>query len=153
MEDFTSVQSILNDRCRWLAQRRIEQWPGGGFDDKIIKSAIDQDATYLVRVGKEIVGTFVITDSDATWGDFPGSAVYIRRMATHTSWGGRDIGGAILAWIAEYAREDGKQFVRLAAPINDGALPKYYTRNGFEQVAEIETGGHLCALMERATAG
>lgn len=148
-EDLTSVQTVLDNRCRWLAQRRITQWPGGGFERQVIEKGIENGHTYLVRVGREIAGTFTLVDFDPQWGSFPGSAFYIRRFATHSSWGGRDIGGAVLEWISKRAAEDARSFVRVTIAVNDGGLPKYFARNGFEQMAEVESAGTLWSLMER----
>lgn len=149
LEDLTSVQAILNNRCRWLAQRHIKQWPGGGFPQEVIQKSIESDGTYLARVGKEIVGTFSLTDADSSWGEFPGVALYVRRMATHSSWGGRDIGGAMLSWISNQAARDARTSVRLSCVVNEGALVRYFEKTGFEQMATVEIDGVLSALMER----
>ena len=149
LDDLTNVQAILTDRCRWLSQRRIPQWPPSGFPIDVIEKAIDDEAVYLARVGKEVAGTFMLRDNDELWSDYPGAALYVRRMATHTSWGGRDIGGAMLAWVGRRAVQDARSFVRLACVLNDGALPAYYETKGFTKVAQTEHGGVDVVLMER----
>jgi GNAT superfamily N-acetyltransferase len=150
LDDLTNVQSILTDRCRWLAQRHISQWPPAGFPRDIIEKAIDDETVYVARVGKEVAGTFTLRESDKLWRDYPGAALYVRRMATHTSWGGRDIGGAMLSWIAQRATADARSFVRLSCMVNDGGLPAFYEKNGFNKVAQVEEDGTEVVLMERA---
>lgn len=149
LDDLTNVQSILMDRCRWLAQRHITQWPPSGFPVDVIQKSIEDETVYVARVGKEVAGTFTLRETDKLWREYPGAALYVRRMATHTSWGGRDIGGAILSSIAQRATQDARSFVRLSCVVNDGSLPAYYERNGFQKVAEVEEDGTTVVLMER----
>jgi GNAT superfamily N-acetyltransferase len=149
LDDLNNVQAILTDRCRWLAQRHITQWPPAGFPVDQIEKAIDDETVYLAKVGKEVTGTFTLRDSDKLWRDHPGAALYVRRMATHSSWGGRDIGGAMLSWIAQRATQDARSFVRLSCMVNDGALPGFFERNGFTKVAQVEEQDTEVVLMER----
>ena len=150
LEDLTNVQSVLTDRCRWMSQRQISQWPPSGFSNETIERAIDEEIVYLARVGKEIVGTFTLREADdALWLDYPGSALYVSRMATHSSWGGRDIGGAMLAWVGQRAVDDARSFVRLHCVLNDGALPAYFESKGFNKVAQTEQDRVDVVLMER----
>jgi GNAT superfamily N-acetyltransferase len=150
IDDLTNVQAILTDRCRWLSQRHISQWPPAGFPADQIARAIDNETVYIAKVGKEVTGTFTLRTSDKLWRDYPGAALYVRLMATHTSWGGRDIGGAMLSWIAHHATEDARSYVRLCCMLNDGALAAFYERNGFTKIAQVEEEGRDVVLMERS---
>jgi GNAT superfamily N-acetyltransferase len=150
LDDLNNVQAILTDRCRWLSQRHITQWPPAGFPADQIEKAIDDETVYLAKVGREVAGTFTLRTSDRLWREYPGAALYVRRMATHSSWGGRDIGGTMLSWIARRATQDARSFVRLSCMVNDGALPAYYERNGFKEIAQLEEDGVAIVLLERA---
>jgi GNAT superfamily N-acetyltransferase len=146
--DLPDVQTILTDRCKWLSHRSISQWPGGGFPSEMIEKSLGRDYVYLVRVGKEIVGTFTLVDSDDLW-QSSDEAFYIRRLATHSSWGGRDIGGAILGWIREYAAFEEKKFLRLACDANNASLVNYYQTKEFEVVDKVPADGVQNALLQR----
>lgn len=150
LDDFTTIQAILTDRCRWLGQKGIRQWPAAGFSADVIEKSIDDEVVYTARVGKEIVGTFMLRDDDRLWLDYPGAALYVYRMATHTSWGGRDIGGAMLSWIAQKATTDARSFVRIDCPLGDGTLPAYYESKGFRKVKQTDSKGVEVVLMEHA---
>jgi GNAT superfamily N-acetyltransferase len=149
--ELTLVQGILTERCKWLAQRRIEQWPVTGFKDEVIAEAIEDRTVYLVRVGKETAGTFAVKVQDALWADQGDDAHYLRRMATHRSWDGRGVGAAMVEWAADDAIRNRKGFLRLACVIGDDrALPLYYEGLGFEQVGERSGEFPTVALMQRA---
>ena len=150
LDDFTTIQAILTDRCRWLGQKGIRQWPAAGFPPDVIEKAIDEETMYTARVGKEIVGTFTLRDTDKLWRGYLGAALHVRRMATHTSWGGRGIGGAMLSWTVQRAIDDARSFVRLSCVLNDGALAAYYESEGFSRVAQITEDNTEVVLMERA---
>jgi GNAT superfamily N-acetyltransferase len=133
-----NVLSVLNEAAAWLQERGITQWPAR-FERSWIDEAVCRGETWLVEVDGTVCATVTVDWSDPVWNDTDGSAAYIHRMAVRRQRPG--LGAIILAWVADFARQHGRDTLRLDCVASNGPLRAYYERAGFVYRGDVAVGG------------
>lgn len=132
------VLSVLDEAAAWLQARGIRQWPAR-FSPSWIDDAIRQGQTWLAESGGTISATVTLTWSDPLWNDIGGSAAYLHRMAVRRQASG--LGGVILAWAADLARQHGRAALRLDCVASSNRLRAYYQAAGFIHRGDVTVAG------------
>ncbi|MGA5818415.1 GNAT family N-acetyltransferase [Kitasatospora sp. NPDC094028] len=128
-ERIDEVLSVLDEAGGWLHARGItDQWPPR-FDPAWVAEGIERGHTWLVTVGGKVSGTVTLDRADALWSDVGGEAVYVHRLAVRRL--AKGLGGLILDWAGEQARQHGVGVLRLDCVAHNPALRAYYERQGF----------------------
>jgi hypothetical protein len=136
--EVADVLAVLDHAAAWLAAAGIRQWPQR-FVPEWITPSVERGETWLVRTGSRTAGTVTLDWSDPVWGDCPGPAGYLHRMAVERWAAGT--GRAILAWSADQARARGAAALRLDCVSTNRRLRAYYEVAGFHHRGEVEVGG------------
>lgn len=151
--DLDEVMALMTDVAAWLATKGYAgQWPPVIPRD-FIAASIAKDEVYLVFQGERVVGTVALQWSDPSiWGERPPDACYVHRLAIRREYAGAALGLAVLRWAAEFARSQGKRFLRLDCWAENPVLVQYYTQAGFRPCGEVKIGTWRGALFERELA-
>ncbi|MFH9350519.1 GNAT family N-acetyltransferase [Kitasatospora sp. NPDC017646] len=127
-EDTAEVLSVLDEAAGWLGDRGIRQWPDR-FPPAWVTGAIERGETWLVDVGDKASGTVTLDWADALWADAGGTAGYVHRLAVRR-WA-RGLGGVVLDWAEDRARQRGVDALRLDCVAHNRSLRDYYEGRGF----------------------
>ncbi|MDA7502322.1 GNAT family N-acetyltransferase [Chitinophagales bacterium] len=132
-EDLQAIRFLYDSASAYQRIKFPEnEWPL--FSDELILTDIQEKRHWkLVKEGV-IVCSWVITFSDELiWEELNvDPAIYIHRIATHPQHRGANYVGIITEWAKEYAREQGKEYIRLDTCGKNDRLIQHYQVNGFE---------------------
>lgn len=114
------------------AQKTVIVWPQ--FSREMVAVEIAENRQWKLVIDGQIACVWATTFTDAEiWEERNADpAVYIHRIATHPAFRGRNFVSVIVAWARQYAKEQGKQFIRLDTIGNNTKLIDVYVRAGFE---------------------
>jgi GNAT superfamily N-acetyltransferase len=127
---------MLRERASWLEAKGQPMWNPEYLEKDAFIERYHRPACFLAFDGGEKVGGFALIEKDEDlWPDRLGdSAFYIHKFVVRQACSGRGYAGRILAWIEGYARERGKDYLRLDYYEDREYLGKLYARAGFRTV-------------------
>jgi ribosomal protein S18 acetylase RimI-like enzyme len=156
--DLVEIRAAYADgRTRQLAQGS-PLWPE--FTDAAILAEIASGALHRVVDDGALVGVFTAVYEDAAlWGDLERRAhIYLHRIARASTYPGRGLVDAILAWAQARGEELGLEGLRMDTWASNDALIAFYGKRGFTLVGRTRIPndsplphyrGLELALMER----
>jgi ribosomal protein S18 acetylase RimI-like enzyme len=130
---------ILYQAARDLqTQRKMVVWPH--FDKSFIEKEIQEQRQWKLVMGETIACNWTITFEDKEiWGERDkDDAIYIHRICTNPNLRGNRYIDSIVEWAKKYAKQLGKQYVRLDTLGNNTKLIKHYTSSGFNFLGMFE---------------
>lgn len=137
------VMALLAEATRWLGERGSDQWQN--LEERRllgVRRDTGEGTLFLVHDGTGPVGTITVdemADADFWRGsDDVRSALYVHRMAVARARGGECIGSSMLDWAGRRAVEKGRTLLRLDAWRTNYDLHKYYVKQGFRHVRDVE---------------
>lgn len=139
--DFPEVMALLDERRRWLAERRSDQWNAGrAFEDRMA-SSIDRRETLLLSDDDVPIATFTMTaegDPDFWTPDELGeSALYLGKMASALRRRGEGLGALMLSWAQDWAARSGFDSLRWDVWRTNGQLQVYYRSIGGQYIRTV----------------
>jgi ribosomal protein S18 acetylase RimI-like enzyme len=150
--DHGAIREILGEACRWLADQGIRQWTVP-FGEDYIRRKIAGREFHLVNLAGAPVGVFRLLWSDFEfWGNAPDNAAYIHTLAVLRKYAGRGVTQRVIAWVAERAKEQGKEYLRLDCMAGNQRLRDYYERLGFTPVGARTVRDFQVTLFQRPIA-
>lgn len=123
----------LYDAARKLqVEREMVVWPV--FGKSFIESEIMEGRQWKIVVDNMIVCNWATTFEDKQiWGDKDNNdSVFIHRLCTNPNFRGNRYIDKVVEWAKDYARQLGKQYVRLDTLGKNTKLIEHYTSSGFE---------------------
>jgi GNAT superfamily N-acetyltransferase len=123
---------LLYEAARDLqTQRKMVIWPS--FEKSFIENEIKEKRQWKIVSDKIIACNWAITFEDKEiWGERDKyDAIYIHRICTNPTLRGNRYIDKIVEWSKQYAKQTGKQFVRLDTLGNNTKLIEHYTSAGF----------------------
>jgi ribosomal protein S18 acetylase RimI-like enzyme len=119
-------------------QRKMVVWPH--FDKSFIEKEIQEQRQWKLVMGETIACNWTITFEDKEiWGERDkDDAIYIHRICTNPNLRGNRYIDSIVEWAKKYAKQLGKQYVRLDTLGNNTKLIKHYTSSGFDFLGMFE---------------
>lgn len=139
--DATDLMRLRTEAEGWLAAAGIDQWRSPGFRDRALakwRTDIAEGRTWVaVTSSGDVAGTVTLSDADLDfWADTdaPDSALYVAKLITARRFAGQSLGGRILDWVGDRARERGLPWVRLDVWRSNTKLQNYYVAEGFTHV-------------------
>jgi ribosomal protein S18 acetylase RimI-like enzyme len=134
-------------------------WPE--FTERSTLSEIESGNLFRIFDDTALVGVFSVAYEDAAiWGDDErGAHIYLHRFARASTYPGRGLVRAVLAWAVARCEELGREGLRLDTWANNDALIAYYETLGFTLLDKRRMGndprlsphyhGLVLALLER----
>ncbi|MEV4463981.1 GNAT family N-acetyltransferase [Micromonospora echinofusca] len=136
--DAPAVLRLLDDATAWLVARgRTGQWGTGpaSTDPRRIAQAeawATGGGLWLATLGEHPVGALVVGAATAYVPPATEPELYVNLLVTDRAHAGSGIGGRLLAYAAELARERRLGLLRVDCYAgDDGALVRWYERQGF----------------------
>src|ERR1700761_5622201 len=115
-DDATALTLLFKQVARNLLSRGIDQWQEASFTEEITARAIEHDHVFVACSADELAGTVRVQWSDPIiWGSDSDSvgAAYIHRLAVSPDFSGQGIGLELLDYAEQFAKTQGKTFMRL----------------------------------------
>jgi GNAT superfamily N-acetyltransferase len=148
--DRETIQEILEDARRWIAEQGHVQWKFPfGFDWIDEKQANDEFYVAAQR-GVTVAVLRLLWSDPVFWGERDdGTAVYVHSLAVRRNLAGQGVGRQLLGWAESEARVNGRRLLRLDCALSNPALFRYYERAGFTPVGPRWVGEASVMLFER----
>jgi GNAT superfamily N-acetyltransferase len=127
---------MLRERASWLEAKGQPMWNPEYLQKDRFLERYPRPACFLALEGDEKVGGFTLIERDGDlWAERPGdSAFYIHKLVVREACSGRGYAGRILAWVKDYARERGKDYLRLDYYEDREYLGRLYGGAGFREI-------------------
>jgi ribosomal protein S18 acetylase RimI-like enzyme len=107
-------------------------WPE--FERELVETEVAENRQWKLIIDGQIACVWATTFTDEQiWEERNAdAAIYIHRIATNPNFRGRNFVAIIVNWAKEFAKNAGKDFVRLDTIGNNAGLIKHYTGAGFQ---------------------
>jgi ribosomal protein S18 acetylase RimI-like enzyme len=130
-DDLTTIMALYDSGTEHQKKVLARHWQP--FDIQMIEAEIREKRQWKIVIDQEVVCIFAITYNDPSiWKDKDKDpAVYLHRIVTHPSHRGKFFVKHIIAWALEFARKNGKQFIRMDTFGDNQKLIDYYVACGF----------------------
>jgi GNAT superfamily N-acetyltransferase len=139
--DLSDVLALLDERRRWLAERRSDQWNTGRAFDTRMARAIDRRETLLLRDDGVSIATFTMTpegDPDFwTPDELKEFALYLGKMASAVHRRGEGLGSLMLSWAQDWAARSGFDLLRWDVWRTNNQLQDYYRSIGGQYIRTV----------------
>lgn len=114
------------------SKQTVVVWPQ--FDRQLVENEVAENRQWKLIMEGRIACVWATTFTDEQiWEERNAdAAVYIHRIATNPDFRGNNFVTIIVEWAKQYAKANGKDFVRLDTLGNNTKLIEYYTRAGFQ---------------------
>jgi ribosomal protein S18 acetylase RimI-like enzyme len=132
--DLAEIRSAYADGRARQRETRSPVWPE--FTDSAILAEIDSGFLFRVLDGSALVGVFsAVPEDQAIWGELERCAhIYLHRIARASSYPGRGLVDAVIAWALERGKSLGSEGLRMDTWASNDALIEYYGKRGFSLV-------------------
>ena len=113
------------------SKQTVVVWPT--FETQLVETEIAEQRQWKLICDEQIACVWATAFSDAQiWEERNNdAAIYIHRIATDPGFRGKNFVSVIVEWARQYAKNNGKNFVRLDTLGNNIKLIEYYTIAGF----------------------
>lgn len=131
-EDIQDIMNIIKERCDWFKENNIDQWANnylGKYNENYFNEVMQLHKLYVVKQNNEVIGVFLLKETDKTYWENDDNAYYIHHLATKIGYTG--IGTKIINFIEKLAEKNSKKYIRLDCKKNNIKLNQYYQKQGF----------------------
>lgn len=121
-------------------QKSVAEKHWKGFERGLVETEIRENRQWKMIIGGEIACVFVITYNDPfIWQEKDRDpAIYIHRIATNPQFRGNGFVKHIVAWAKQFAKENGKEYIRMDTGSGNDKLNNYYIQCGFNYLGVFE---------------
>jgi GNAT superfamily N-acetyltransferase len=157
-EDLGTILGIFDEAIAGMvAQGNVKQWGTTPFSE--VPRAVERfrewlaTSTFYVAVKEEkAVGAICVNCSYPAycWQDAPENCAYVHPFATSPSVRGQGVGRVLLRFAEEYARQQGKPYLRLDCFAEMPKLLAYYESEGFVRCGEFFVGDWRGMMYEKS---
>jgi len=151
LDEIPEGYRLIVARTDWLNQKGIRQWPAP-IPEEVIRRRQAAGGFFGYWAGKELAAVVCLLGQvPPVWGDrLQASHLYLATLASAVAYAGRGYGYQCVLAACEYARQAGYERIYLDCVDNARALPAFYQRLGFRQIAaRSEPDGRQVVLMSR----
>lgn len=128
IEEIFRLYKIATD---FQKSRFTVHWPE--FERTLIETEIFEHRQWKITIENRIACIWATTFSDPQiWGERNNEpSVYIHRIATNPDFRGHNFVTEIVKWAKEYAKENGKKYIRMDTVGDNSKLIAHYGKSGF----------------------
>jgi RimJ/RimL family protein N-acetyltransferase len=136
--DINTIFHLYDEAVKFQKTVFNKQWQG--FERDLIETEIAENRQWKIVSGGEVACIFAITFNDPLiWKEKDkDAAIYIHRIVTNPQFRGGGYVREIVKWAKEYAKNMGKNFVRMDTWGDNEKLRDYYISCGFEYLGITE---------------
>ncbi len=137
LSDHEMIMNMYRAATAYQKTKFTSYWPE--FDSEKIKSEIINGQHWKMIIDNNIACIWAHTFSDPSiWGERNSDpAVYLHRICTNPDTRGKKLVKHIIQWTIEFARQNGKSFVRLDTAGENQGLIKHYTDCGLKYLGVV----------------
>lgn len=152
--DVPAILALLQKRIDWMDEKGLYQWnktayltvyPASYFAERI-----GENSVFLAMEGETAVGVMALFDIDPRW-EADKDAYYVHHLATDPAYPG--LGKEMLTFAETYARNAGKEVLRLDSQKVNDTLSQYYEALGYPAVGECIDGAYVGIKREKPLNG
>jgi ribosomal protein S18 acetylase RimI-like enzyme len=134
------IRSTFADARQRQRELHAPLWPE--FSDALILREINSGSLHRVVDGSALVGVFAAMYHDeAIWNELERHAhIYLHRIARASSYPGRGLLDAVLAWALARCEELGREGLRMDTWSKNDALIEFYGKLGFRLIRHQRIG-------------
>ncbi|UKB85762.1 GNAT family N-acetyltransferase [Chryseobacterium sp. MEBOG06] len=138
LSDVTDIMALYQAARELQTEREMVVWPY--FEDAFLKKEINENRQWKITFDGTIACNWTITFEDKEiWGiKDKNDSIYIHRICTNPELRGNRYIDEIVKWSREYAKQEGKRFVRLDTLGNNIKLIEHYTSAGFNFLGMVK---------------
>ncbi|MGH1518989.1 GNAT family N-acetyltransferase [Chryseobacterium sp. JK1] len=138
ISDVNDILSLYEAARALQIERQMVVWPY--FEEGFLKKEIKENKQWKITNEETIVCNWAIAFEDKEiWGERDrNDSIYIHRICTNPNLRGNRSIDNIVSWSREYARQNGKRFVRLDTLGNNTKLIEHYTSAGFNFLGMVK---------------
>ena len=134
--DLGTASEILMDVVKWLNQKGEPLWTEEQVSVEGLKSSHRIEESFIAQLKNKPIGCMFLLESDPYfWPEIEDdSSLFLHKLAVLRELKGKGIGNQMLEWASQYAKRQGKSWLRLDC---DGGRPKLreiYESFGFSLV-------------------
>lgn len=131
IDDMDEIFRLYKAATDFQKTKHVVQWLE--FDKALIKNEIEESRQWKIIIDNKIACIWATTFSDPSiWEDRSNDpAIYIHRIATNPEFRGQNLVSKIVEWVKQYAKTNGKKFIRIDTVGNNEKLIDYYKTCGF----------------------
>ncbi len=135
--DLSAIADVLSQAALHKSAQGDYLWGDQPYTVDEVGRMFESGHLYAVVTDGAVAGTVQVPESDERmWGDDGSNheALYVHGLATSDEVRGKNIGGEILDWVTDKAREEGRKAVRLDCSYTNRRLCAYYEQRGFTEI-------------------
>jgi ribosomal protein S18 acetylase RimI-like enzyme len=131
IDDIDDIFELYKIATEYQKSRYTIHWPE--FDRSLIIMEIKEQRQWKLLIDNSMACIWATTFSDPLiWEEKNNDpSVYIHRITTHPSFRGENFVSEIVEWAKNYAKINGKKYIRLDTVGENQKLIEHYQRNGF----------------------
>ncbi len=132
IKDIPEIFRLYGIASAWQRSKQtVVVWPE--FEQQLVETEVAEKRQWKIMMEDEIACVWATTFSDEQiWEERNAdAAVYIHRIATSPKFRGNNFVAVIVDWARQYAKDNGKDFIRLDTLGNNTRLIKLYSNAGF----------------------
>ena len=154
-QDLPSYVALLEEAARRLWKRDVRQWKPGSQRARMawLESLVAQGALLRVDDAQGPLGGAILTRAATPeWAGVPGDAFFAHGLVVATRAEGRGLGARLLARLAELARREGAELLRLDCVEENARLRAFYRDLGFRERERVQVEGVTLRRFEQRLA-
>ena len=133
LEDIPEIFRLYNLATQYQRDKFPDnEWPE--FDPEFIKTEVLENRQFKIEIEGTIACIWAITYNDAEiWEEKENDdAIYLHRIATNPNFRGNNFVQIIADWSRDFAKNEGKKYVRMDTCGQNDVLINHYKNCGFE---------------------
>ena len=146
--DAEALLALREVASSWLATRGVRQWEPGEVGLGDVRGQVGAGQWHVVREdGGPVAAVRLLWEDEPVWGPQPPIAGYVHGLVVSQRHHGVGLGSALLGWTADRARAHGRTVLRLDCGEDNGALRRYYSGQGFDEVGRRDSHGRWYSVV------
>lgn len=136
--DIAEIFRLYESATAFQKTRYTLHWPK--FETSLVETEINENRQWKITIDGKTACVWATTfDDPQIWEEKNADpAVYIHRIATNPEFKGQNMVAVIVAWAKEYAKTNGKTYVRLDTVGQNEGLINHYTKMGFDFLGLVD---------------
>lgn len=131
-QDVEEIFRLYRIATAFQKEKFTVHWPE--FSRALIETEIAENRQWKLLLDSQIACVWATTFSDPQiWEERNADpSLYIHRIATNPDFRGRHLVGEIVKWAKGFAKQNGKEYIRMDTVGNNPGLIGYYQKCGFD---------------------
>lgn len=146
--DIDGILRLIRARMDWMDAVGIRQWNFTRYLDRYPRPYFEAriGAFFVAEEKGVLTGAMALFEEDPRW-DRPGTAYYLHHLVSAPD--AKGTGAELVRFAEGYAKERGKEFLRLDSAVDNAPLARYYEAMGYPASGTCDDGAYHGLLREK----